>query len=159
MIFSCINNCEHSQSIQSVFKSLKPSFAYIYVSLINIAHFKVDEVKNCTYRFIYYIHSFAVDDFWIGGKWNNGTYKWFTSDGQTIDMKYTPYVHETPSYKNMCVELWEYFQYELFSYHCDSKFNFICKLYFWQHATYYLWNFLNCKLNSNLKWWSSEKCC
>lgn len=132
MIFSCINNCEHSQSIQLVFKSLNPAFAYISVSLIHIAHFKVDEVKNCTYtcRFIYYLHSFAADDFWIGGKGNNGTYKWFTSDGQTTDMKYIPYVHLTPSYKNIFVELCEYFQYELFSYNCGSKYNFICKLYF-----------------------------
>lgn len=116
--------------IQLDFKS---SLNLVYsVSLTQITHFRsaVYEVKYCTNRVIYYLHFFVASDFWIGGKKDNGTFKWFTSDGQTTDMKYTRFAHEESEYIYMCVELWEYFQYKWYNYKCDLKYNFICKTYF-----------------------------
>ncbi|XP_063410177.1 C-type lectin domain family 10 member A-like [Mytilus trossulus] len=43
-----------------------------------------------------YIQNQTASKFWIGGKYDNGVYKWFTSDGKTKHMNYTRLTNGLP---------------------------------------------------------------
>ncbi|VDI19046.1 Hypothetical predicted protein [Mytilus galloprovincialis] len=68
-------------------------------------------------------------DFWIGGKRDQGIFKWFTHDGQTKNMNYTRWAKDISLLSYKCVELWHVYQYKWYTYGCHMDYNFICKTY------------------------------
>ncbi|XP_071147593.1 uncharacterized protein [Mytilus edulis] len=68
-------------------------------------------------------------DFWIGGKRDQGIFKWFTHDGQTKNMNYTRWAKDRSLAPSNCVELWDRYQYKWYTYECHLDYNFICKTY------------------------------
>ncbi|XP_071147476.1 C-type lectin domain family 10 member A-like [Mytilus edulis] len=81
-----------------------------------------------------YSRNHSVLIFWIGGKNDNGAFKWFTSNGETKHMNYTRWFNgrryqHNANYRSMCAHLNRGTEYKWFMWNCDTQFKFICKIY------------------------------